>query len=272
MKEIIVVKQLPVIVEQLQTIKAEVTERVNAAMNLVCNEDTIQTVKKIRTELNKEFGGWEEKRKEVKKAIMSPYDQFEAVYKDCITDVFKKADTDLKCKIASVENEEKAKKETEVKRYFTEYATSVLSSDFSDIEQLYKFADINITLSASVKSLKEKAKAFVDKVHDDILLISTQEHCSEIMYEYGKTFNVSSAIRTVTERYKAIEETKAREVERQAKEEAEQTAVKKVVDVLTPPTVEIKEQIITTTFTVKGTKAQLKALKEFLNKGGYEYK
>ena len=277
--EVIVVKQLPEIEERLQTIKADVTERVNEAMSLVCAEDTVQAVKKRRAELNSEFKDWEEKRKEVKKVIMSPYEQFEVTYKDCITDVYKKADADLKGKIDSVENELKENRRKELKEYFDEYlaaaeaVTGISLTEFITFEK----ANINITLSASNKSLKEQVKTFIDRICDDLNLIGVQEHKDEIFYEYKQSMNVSAAITTVANRYKAIEEAKKREEEHKAKKEAAKAAAEKVVTVvetLTPPTVvdePIKEQILTLHFTVKGTRAQLKALKEFLKNNNYDF-
>lgn len=274
-KEIIAVKQLPIIVEQLHEVKAEVTAKVEQALSLVCTEDTVKDVKKVRSDLNKELKDYEERRKAVKKAIMTPYEQFEAVYKDCISDTYKKADTELKGKIDSVENELKEQKKAEVKGYFDEYLTAT-GIDFVTFEN----ANINVTLSASMKSLKEQAKAFVDKIVDDLNLIDTQEHKDEILYEYKQSLNVSNAITTVANRYKAIEEAKAREEERKAREQAEAEAVAKVeevVEAVAPPTVEPiappveEEKTYTLKFTVRGTMPQLKALKEFLNNGGYDY-
>lgn len=272
--EIIEVKQLPVIVEQLQTIKADVTERVNTALSLVCTEDTVKTVKQARAELNNELKGWEEKRKEVKKAVMSPYEQFETVYKDCITDVFKKADNELKNKISAVESELKEKKAAEVKAYFTEYAESA-NVDFVTFEQV----GINVTLSASLKSLKEQAKAFIDKVNDDLTLIATQEYKTEILVEYKRTLNVSAAITSVVNRYKAIEEEKAREAERQQREQAAQAVESKVEEIappvvepaITAPTVEEADPVLTLAFKVTAPKSKLRELKAFLENGGYDY-
>jgi hypothetical protein len=270
--EIIVVKQLPIIQEQLQQIKADVTSRVETALSLVCTEDTVKTVKEVRANLNKEAKEWEEKRKEVKKAIMTPYEQFEEVYKDCISDNYKKADNELKVKIDSVETELKEQKKADVKAYFEEY----LASKNITMPLTFECANINVTLSASLKSLKEQAKAFIDRVCDDLNLIATQEYKEEIYHEYNTScfLNVSGAITTVVNRRRSIEEAKAREAELRAKAESEQKAVKKVAEVLTPPTVESdteKEAIYTVSFKVKGTKAQLRVLKEFLNNGGYIY-
>lgn len=273
--EIIKVTQLPIIVEQLHEVKAEVTAKVEQALSLVCTEDTVKDVKKVRSELNKELKDYEERRKAVKTAIMKPYNDFEEIYKDCISDTYKKADAELKNKIDSVENELKAQKTAEVKAYFDEYLQSK-GIDFVTFEN----AHINVTLSASMKSLKEQAKVFIHKIADDLALINTQEHKDEILYEYKQSLNVSNAITTVANRYKAIEEAKAREEERKAREQAEAEAaakVESVVEAVAPPTVEPiappveEEKTYTLKFIVRATMPKLKALKEFLNNGAYDY-
>ena len=267
--EIIIVEQLPIIKQQLQTIKADVTKRVNTAMKLVCTEDNVKEIKTIRAELNKQFAEFEERRKEVKNAILAPYNEFESEYKSCITEPFKTGDSELKAKINNIENELKDQKTKEVKTYFEEYLQSK-GIDFVNFEN----ANINVTLSASVKSLKAQAKSFIDRICDDLNLIDTQEHKDEILYEYKQSLNVSSAITNVANRYKAIEAEKAKQAERQAKAEAEQKAVEKVetvVEALTPPTVEPIEKEYSMTFTVKGTLKQLKAVKEFLTANNYKF-
>ena len=267
--EIIKVEQLPVIVERLQEIKAEVTAKVEDALALACTPETVATVKKARADLNKDFKGFEERRKDVKSAVMSPYEQFEAVYKACVSDVFRKADAALKGKIDSVENVLKEEKAADVKAYFEELCKAA-HIDFVSFER----ACINVTLSASLKSLKEQAAQFVGRICDDLNLIETQEHKEEILYEYKQSLNVSGAITTVMNRYKAIEEAKAKEAERQAKIEAEQKAAEKVetvVETLTPPKVEETEPILTAQFTVRATRTKLKELKEFLEREGFDY-
>lgn len=272
--EIIVVKQLPQIEEHLQTIKTQVTEKVNAALSLICTEDTIKSVKAVRADLNKDLKEFEERRKAVKKAIMTPYEAFESVYKDCISDTYKKADIELKAKIDSVENELKVQKTAEVKGYFDEYRDSKIANGITWIG--FANANINVTLSASMKSLKEQAKSFIDRICDDLSLIDTQEHKDEILYEYKQSLNVSSAITTVANRYKAIEAAKAEEEERKAREQAEVEAAAKV-EAVAPPTVEPiappveEEPILTLRFTVRGKRSKLRELKEFLERGNYDY-
>lgn len=274
MNEIIEVKQLPIIVEQLQTIKADVTARVDDALSLACTEETVKAVKKARSDLNNEFENYEKRRKEVKKEIMSPYEKFEAIYKDCVTDIFEKADKELKAKISEVENGVKERKTAEVKEYFIEYAQS-RNIDFLTFEM----SGVKVGLSDSLKKLKEQTKAFIDRVSDDLNLIETQEHSTEILVEYKKSLSVSSAITTVVERYKAIEAEKEREAERQRLEQQAKEAEKAVDEIITvsdepviaPPTVEENNCITTFTITVSAPRSKWRELKDFLNNGGYKY-
>ena len=277
--ELIRVVQLPEIEEHLQSIKVAVTQKVNDALSLVCTEDTVKSVKAVRADLNKDSKEFEEQRKAVKKAIMAPYERFEAVYKECISDTYKKADIELKAKIDSVENELKKAKRTEVEAYFEECSKSV-GVDFVKLSDL----NLNITLSASVKSLKRQVKEYIEKVIQDLALIATLEHTTEILVDYRKTLDVSDAVLTVQERHKAIAEQEKRNAEarviaeKQAEtvEKVEKAVRESVAEEISAPEVEEappegNEPVYEATFRVTGTLAQLKALKKFLKDGGYQY-
>lgn len=275
-KDLIEVKQIPVIEEQLRSVSTVIDERVKNATSLVCTEESVKTIKEIRAELNKDYKDFETQRKLVKEQVLKPYNDFENVYKECISDKFKNADLILKGRIEVVENEIKAKKEQEVKDYFEEYKTAN-NIDFITYEQ----AKINVTLSASMKSLKEQAKVFIDQRIDDLKLIETQEHKTEILVEYKQTLNVSNAITTVTNRFKAIEEEKKKEeqkvvhIEMNENHEITKESYEQLENIfnkpLEQPKEEIQEDILTLRFTVRGTRTKLKALKEFLESGGYDY-
>lgn len=283
---LIVIKQLPIIEEQLKKASDEIDEKVNNAVALVCTEENVKTIKEIRATLNKESKEFEDKRKQVKSEIMKPYEDFESSYKKYISDKYKSADVELKNKIDTVENELKANKKAEIVNYFNEYLSSK-NIDFIKYEQ----ANINITLTASMKNLKEQAKNFIDKIADDLNLIDTQEHKAEILVEYKQSLNVSQAITTVTNRFKAIAEEKAKqerdaelkkeivEIAKNGDKYAEAEHVPTIEEVpqmeietsLKEPVAEKQEEVLTLTFKVKGTRIKLRALKEFLMNGGYEY-
>lgn len=273
MSDLIIVKQLPQIEEHLKELSIEVDKKVENAKSLICTEENVKTIKQVRADLNKEFKEVERQRKAVKEQVLAPYMQFEDIYKQYISDKYKSADSDLKVKIDNTENELKTKKEKEIKDYFEEYKKAN-NIDFVTYEQ----AKINVTLSASMKSLKEQAKQFINQRIDDLKLIETQEHKAEILVEYKQTLNVSQAITTVANRFKAIEEEKKKQEE--FIKEASKAVVVEAKDnpyapqnqeILQAPVEEKQEDILTLSFKVRGTRAKLKELKEFLDNGGYDY-
>lgn len=263
--ELIVVEQLPVIVEHLEKVKSAVEEQVKTATSLVCTEDTVKDVKKARAELSNQFKTWEEQRKAVKQSVMQPYNDFEAVYKECITNTYRSADAALKVKIDDVESELKARKEKEIREYFAEYALSK-QVDFV----AYESARINVTLSASVKKLKEQVRAFIDRICEDLSLIEMQEHAAEILVEYKQTLNVSVAITSVTTRLQEIEAERERlNLEAESKKEEPEKPPEPVISA--PKVVNEPEQEYTLTISVTATKAKLRELKAFLDERGYQY-
>ena len=275
-KDLIIVKQLPQIEEHLKELSTEIDKKVENAKSLVCTEENVKAIKQVRADLNKEFKEVETQRKAVKEQILAPYMQFEEVYKTYISEKYKSADIDLKQKIDSTENELKKQKEQEIKDYFEEYKTAN-NIDFVTYEQ----TKINVTLTASKKSLKEQAKVFIDKIKDDLQLIETQECKEEILVEYKQNLNVSRAIQGVANRHKLLEEEKKKqeekvvtivsnenhEITKESHEQLEQVFNKP----LERPEEQKQETILTLKFTVRGTRTKLKELKKFLEDGGYDY-
>ena len=259
-QNLIIVKQLPVIEEKLKKVSEAVEQKINKTLSLVCDEETVKTIKMVRAELNKEFCYLEAERKNAKAKVMEPYEQFESVYKEYIADKYTAADKILKQRIKEVEDRLKDEKREEIKAYFNEYLTSK-NIDFINFEQ----SGIKITLSQSMKSLKKDAKDFIDRICDDLVLIQTQEYKDEILFEYKKTLNVTDAFSAVTERQKAL--AKAKEIIDDSKSD-EQDVVEKVDALLAP---KIEEPEFTLTFTVTATKDKLIRLKQFLIEGGYQY-
>lgn len=269
-KQLIEIKQLPIIEEQLQKVSGEIEQKVNEVLQLVCNEDTVKTIKNLRAELNKEYQSFETRRKTVKEEVLKPYNDFEDIYKKYISDQYRNADVILKGRIQTVEDEIKQKITDEVKSYFEEYKES-LNIDFVGFED----ANINIIKSVSMKKLKEQCKEFLDKVADDIQLINSQKYKTEILVEYKQNLNVSKSIQTVLNRNEMIK----KEAEIRAKQEQEQKEevrieVKEVENSVEKPIediVEVRElEMLTMEFKVQGTIEQLRELKESINEIGLE--
>lgn len=284
MQEIILLKQEPIIEYSLLAEVGEAIRTRIADLNLdgqVVTDQTVKSVKDMRAELNKEFAEFEKQRKFIKEAVSRPYQDFEAKYKEFVAKYYNEADDTLKGKIFSFENALRFEREKELQGYFAELC-SAKNIDFVPFGLMH----LNITLSASLKSLKTQILEFVSKVEQDIELAKTvsdsQEFNDKVMYEYRRSLDINTAINTVKEREQALiaakeraeEEAKRKaEAEEQARLQAEKEATEQPTETepLKAPTVEEQQPANTgtaeefeMTFTVKGTFEQLKALKQFI--------
>lgn len=286
---LIVVQQLPVIKEQLHSIKAQAQASVAEALALVCTEETLKAVKDRRAALTRDRKDLDARRMVVKNQIMQPFEDFDKVYKECVTDVYGPADEALKGKITDVEAGLKADKEKKVVAYFDELvkANGVEWVSYEDI-------GIAVTMTASLKSLKSKVKEYVDRVVADVNCINGMENAPEVMAEYKQCRNLAVAINSVSQRKDRVareEAERKQRLEAQLRaQEAESAVLDAVEEELAAPQVmgteppvmdeqevketqqESKEQVMTAkfafmgrTFQCCGTLTQLRELKSFVN-------
>lgn len=266
---LIVVRQLPEIEERLRTVKESVDERVSRALEMVCTEETVQAVKAERAKLRQEFDILEDQRKAAKKAVLEPYERFEAVYKACVSDAFQRADAELKGKINDVETEMKRRCEDSLREYFCELC-AVHHLDWLSYEQAGVRVDMASAKDKTPKKLREQLAAFVAGVAESVDRINSLEDAGEIMVEYQRTLDAADAICTVKERHRRIEEQRQFQEARSAIRAQEAEMVRRV-EALAPPVAVEAPKTVKCTFIVRTTMDKLKKLKEFLNMEGIQY-
>ena len=233
------------------------------------DEDTLKDAKNERAEVNKFKDKVADFRKEITNKFNEPLEKFTTTAKET-EKILKETYDTINNQIKAYEDKQKKEKEEAVKSYFNELCEAE-NIDFVNYEQ----ANINVTLSASMKSLKEQAKKFVDKIVDDINLINSTQYVDEIMIDYKKDLNVSRAITEVNNRHAELEKVKQQKEEQEEQKLNDEEMLNRI-DSLSAPKVEKKtnenqEEILELSFKVRHTRAKLIALKEFLNNGGYDY-
>lgn len=290
--QVIELQQLPIIVERLHSVKADIEQRTADALSLVCTEQTYKSVKDARAQLTKEFKEYEAQRIAVKEKILEPYTEFEKVYRECVTVPFQTADTELKRKITDVTSGIVAQKTDVVQEYYNELVAAAGIDWMDDLTYRPK-----VNMSDSVTALKKQAKAFVDGIVSDVTAIDAMESSAEVMVEYRKNLDLPTAIKVVDNRHKALEEQRRLEEEHRVRQAEREAAAEKVraaaaaaaqtqpepaqeisVDPEMPVQPDVEpvsqpklEPILMTRFYAKGTKAQLIGLKNYLEKEGIEY-
>lgn len=270
--EIVIIEQLPKIRQQLEQLSVEVQNEIDHALSLDCTEESKNEVKKARATLNNICNELETKRKNVKEAIMQPYLEFETMYNELLKDKLKDADSQLKEKITNIEVEQKKVKEEELRRFANEHFI------INNLQEFVSFEDIglNITLSASEKSLKEQTIAFCEKVSNELELIKNEPFSDEIIIEYKETLDYIYSKMKVITRHRQLEELERKKEELEKQKEEEQKVIEKVEEIIeeeivAPKEIIEEEDIITVQFTVTGSKEKIKQIKNLMIELGVEY-
>ena len=289
-ENLITLKQAPVIIyEKIKAVGQQIEAKI-AELNLdnqLVTDETLKSAKNTRTMLRKELDDFETQRKYIKEQVNAPYEAFENAYKEHIKVHYDKADSTLKSKIDEVQNRLLDDKRGRIKEYFTELCQSQ-GIDFLIFERL----PLNITLSASDKSLKEQVANFVGEVSKSLQLIESlnepDEFKAEILTEYKQTLDVMRSINNAKYRKQQreaelarIEAQKARaeQVRLEAEARAKEVAPLQAPEVVKPQEQIVKneavpapqEEILHYTLSVSGTRAQLRALRQFLETNNINY-
>lgn len=251
------VKDIPKVLEQIENMTNEEKEEQKGDIKRYQ-----QYLSKIQTEL-------ENKRKEIKKEINKPYDDFNQYYSNGVYVKLNDSINQLKKVVNDIEYTQKRDKEIELIEFANEHIEANNLSSIIGFEDIH----LNITLSASMKSLKEQIVNFVKKVSDDLECIANEENKDEILYIYTLNgYDYSNAI--LTFRKKQEELSKLKELQKEQEETKEQfkEVVEKVEQIIAPKEIIDSDELLEVTFTVKGTKPQILEIKKLLVELGVEYK
>ena len=289
-QNLITLKQAPIIVyEKIKAVGQQIEKRITSLEldKQLVTEDTKKAVKDTRAMLNKEFENFETQRKQIKEKIQKPYIEFENAYNKFIKVHYENAEQTLKTKINEFDKQIIADKEARIREYFTELCQSN-KIDFLPFSKI----GLKINISTSDKSLKDRVNEVIEKIKNDLSLVNNisenDEFKAEILTEYKQTFDISASISNAQYRKQQreaelarIEAQKARA--EQARLEAEAKA-KEVAPLQAPEVVKPQEQIVKNeavpapqeeilhyTLSVSGTRAQLRALRQFLETNNINY-
>ena len=267
--DLVVVKQLPEIFSQLDK-ASEIITNITKDLDLVeCTEENKQEVKKNVQKLRAMKTQFEDRRKEIKKEINRPYEEFEDYYNKKIKGLLDNSIVTLDTKVKDIEMEQIKEKRDDLIEFLDQYR------EFYHIENILTSIDqvpIKINLTNSLKSLKEAIIKFCEKISNDLECICSEEFKEDILLEYEKNgFDYSNARLTIINRNKQKEALKKKieQVEEVVKEE--EKVIEQVEEIIKPIEV-VDEEELEITFTVKATRTKLRELKEFMKEKEIEYK
>lgn len=190
--------QKPEFKHELALLGASIKQRIDDLKldELAVNDETIQSVKKLRATFNNEKKEVDQNFKDAIAPATTIIDEIKAVKKEHVDAVYSEADTLLKDKISAFEITIKTEKKKAVVDYFNELCLAE-KIDFLKFEDL----KIEIQLTPTVNNYIDKVYSFVMRVGDDLGLLKSQKYPAEMLTEYKTNgFNVSLAIQAVNTR------------------------------------------------------------------------
>lgn len=275
-EELMRLSQLPQIEERLRDVKADWEQTASENMSLVCTADTIQSVKNARAGMTKLFNELEDQRKTMKNQYMERWNAFEATYKECIAEPYRRSDADLKRKIDETEGAIKAECEERCVEYFRELC-AVHGVDFVSWPLLNIKIDMTSARQKTPRKLFDQINERIAAIADGMDKIDREADPSdrdEIMAEYKRLLDVGAAVLRVQDRKNRIRAEQQAAAEREERRRAEKEAEEKVEAAIaaTAPPVEVKaEPLLTVAFKATATRERLIALREWMKAEGIRY-
>lgn len=197
-----------------EEIKKEVAEKVKYYKGLVYTSDQITDAKKDRAALNKFVHALEDKRKEIKKQCLAPYQEFERQMKEII-EVVNEPIKMIDRQVKEYEQQKKDEKAEKIKKIFEETGFQ----PFVKYEDIFRTEWLNT--SFSLKKIREEMTSKMDQIDNDVAAVNAlPEFSFEAMEVYKKTLDVSKAI----QEGHRLAEIQKRKAEHEAKQKAAETA------------------------------------------------
>lgn len=260
------ISQLGTIESNMTDVKSFVEQLKGYYQDVKFDENTLKEAKEEKAKINKFKTEVADYRKDIIKQWKEPVDNFEKSAKEVESLLTETYDI-INNQVSAYDNQKKQEKENNLRDYFKELQEST-RIDFVTFEN----ANLNITLTATEKALKEQLRVFFDKIKTDLEIIDTMENKLEILAEYKTNLDLKKTILIVSERKKReAEELKRQQGLAKQREEEKQVATAENLsnedEIIAPKEIkqeQEEEKKYTMTFKVFGTMEQLKELKEYL--------
>lgn len=211
---------LPAVLEfNYDTLKSALAARMDLYRGLVVTEDGIKAAKQDRADLNKLREAIDAKRKEVKKACLAPYNNFEARVKE-LTALVDAPIAAIDKQLQQYEEQRRATKRADVQAIYEETVGELRS--LLPFDKLWR--DEWYNTSWSMKKIREAIVAAEGKAASDLEVLSTVEsefiEAVKLKYLEGLDLNAALAERARLQERAA----KLRQYEEQQRQAQENTA------------------------------------------------
>ncbi len=255
-----------------EEIKAELAIQLKKYDNLVYSESSIKAAKTDRATLNKFKDAIENRRKEIKKACLKPYEDFESKVKEIVA-MIDKPIMAIDTQVKTFEQMKKDEKLDGIKQVYVDRVGDL--AQLVPFDKIYNARWLNATYKGT--DIEQEIIDLFTKVDNDLRVIDElhSDYDLQIKHAYLKNFDLTVALQEKNR----LEEQAAKMAEYK-RIEAEKRAIKPTPAPESKPTpaVELTQSepqkaptVYEMDFRVWGTKEQIMALRQYLQDNGIKY-
>lgn len=272
---------IPQAIENVQALKAELSERLTYYGSLIVTEDGIKDAKSDKAALNKLKTAIDNQRKEVKKQTMALYEPLERECKELIAMI--------DAPIEAIDKQLKAFddiKKQEKYAALVEFFGKINCLEFVKLDHVLnpRWGNATMKLDALKAEISEQVQRISDDCAEIRKLYADSPMLTAILQRFEQTRDKGAALAYAAEierREKAEQERREREAAEKARREQEQHEAEQIQrqpeeaalhpTIAPTPVRPAPEPIGQATFRVVGTRSQLRTLAAYMRQNGIKY-
>lgn len=184
------------ITANFEEVKNQLYIQMDNYRGIVYTDETVNVAKSDIATLRKVRKAIEDKRKEVKKAQMIPYEEFEAKAKELV-EIIDDVINPISEQVEAFEVKRKEERLAGIKTYFAEKITGFEKYiSFNDV-----FTDSMLNVSTTAKSIKETFDNAIESIKKDVETIQSMksEIETKVLDEYAELKSLSVCVNMITE-------------------------------------------------------------------------
>ena len=186
---------------EFENLKEQALTLANEIRTVEVNEETIKTSKKLLAEINKSVKVLDDKRINIKKLMLEPYQSFEAQVKEIIG-IVKEADEIVRNQVRNFEEDQRREKEEILKEKFDK---RIVHYSFRDLFHFHDFiSPKHLNKSASIEAVEKEMIDFLNRIARDMKAIENMSNPKAILAYYTDVKDLAAAI-TLHEQQEARE-------------------------------------------------------------------
>lgn len=265
------IKEFPAaILYNHEELKAELSRQIEKYKNIVVTEETIKSSKADKANLNHLKTALENKRKEVKKQCLQPYEAFERNIKELTALI----DEPIAAIDSQLKEFEKIKKEQKQKEIEIIYEENIgIFKELVPLEKIWNGKWLNVTYKLS--DIETEIKEIYNNLESGLQIIEgfETEFQQEIKNKFFETLDIQRALqekerlKDLKEKQKKLQQQKDRQIQKYLQEQrnVKEEVIEQVSDLLAEESKEVQQEPIQILeFRVWVTQKQKMLLRDFL--------